>query len=143
MDGHIVGRQKEQRHELTLEDVREISRQYDGDFTARLDRGEPTVWKDLFQVIEAVDPCKDLVVLDSNAYLLDEELTNRLADAGYKMQISLDSFVEAEHDTFRKVRFLQEGDAGYWSNQEDGYEADAFYLSCPRSGIHPGIWGFV
>ena len=106
MDRHIkkLTGQKEQRHELTLEDVREISRQADecGIYRFVLTGGEPTVWKDLFQVIEAVDPVKHLVILDSNAYLLDEELTNRLAAAGvYKMQISLDSFVEAEHDTFR------------------------------------------
>ena len=55
---------KEQRHELTLEDVREISRQ--SDMTLRFVLPvERYVWKDLFQVIEAVDQCKHLVVLDS------------------------------------------------------------------------------
>ncbi|MBI2448545.1 radical SAM protein [Candidatus Microgenomates bacterium] len=106
MDRHLVKvtGSKEQRRELNLDDVRDISRQADeyGIYRFVLTGGEPTTWKDLFAVIEAVDPAKHLVILDSNAWLLDEKFARRLADAGvYKMQISLDSFIEAEHDLFR------------------------------------------
>jgi MoaA/NifB/PqqE/SkfB family radical SAM enzyme len=106
MDRHLVKLtgQKEQRRELNLDDVRDISRQADeyGIYRFVLTGGEPTTWKDLFQVIEAVDPQKHLVILDSNAWLLDQPLVKRLQDANvYKMQVSLDSFVEADHDAFR------------------------------------------
>jgi MoaA/NifB/PqqE/SkfB family radical SAM enzyme len=106
MDRHIkkLTGKKEQRRTINLDDVREISHQaYEyGIYRFVLTGGEPTTWKDLFQVIEAVDPQKHLVILDSNAWLLTEDLVNRLATAGvYKMQISLDSFVEADHDAFR------------------------------------------
>lgn len=96
--------QPEPRHQLNLDDVREISRQADdyGIYRFVLTGGEPTTWKDLFAVIEAVDPTRHLVILDSNAWLLSQELIRRLEDVGvYKMQISLDSFVEADHDAFR------------------------------------------
>jgi MoaA/NifB/PqqE/SkfB family radical SAM enzyme len=106
MDRHLVKLtgKKEQRRTLNLNDVRDISHQADecGLYRFVLTGGEPTAWKDLFEVIEAVDPQKHLVILDSNAWLLTDALVKRLADAGvYKMQISLDSFIEADHDLFR------------------------------------------
>ena len=96
----------EQRRRMNYDDLARLAREADeyGIYRFVLTGGEPTTWKDLFQVIEILDPDRHLVILDSNAWLLGERrgLIQRLADAGvYKMQISLDSFIESEHDRFR------------------------------------------
>jgi len=96
----------EQRRRMNYDDLGRLAREADeyGIYRFVLTGGEPTTWKDLFRVIEVLDPDRHLVIMDSNAYLLGErpDFIRRLADAGvYKMQISLDSFVESEHDHFR------------------------------------------
>ena len=98
--------QPEQRRRMNLDDLARLAREADeyGIYRFVLTGGEPTTWKDLFKVIEVLDPQRHLVIMDSNAYLLGErpDFIPRLADAGvYKMQISLDSFIESEHDHFR------------------------------------------
>lgn len=106
MDRHLVKLtgHKEQRRTLNFEDTRRISQEFDeyGIYRFVLTGGEPTTWRDLFQVIETIDPTRHLVICDTNGWLLDEEFARRLADAGvYKIQLSLDSFLEGEHDAFR------------------------------------------
>lgn len=96
----------EQRRRMNYEDLARISKEADeyGIYRFVLTGGEPTTWPDLFKVIEVLGPDRHLIISDSNAWLLAErkDLLQRLADAGlYKMQISLDSFVESEHDHFR------------------------------------------
>ena len=128
---------KEQRRELNLDDVRDISRQADeyGIYRFVLTGGEPTTWKDLFSVIEAVDPSKHLVILDSNAWLLDEMLAKRLADAGvYKTQISLDSFIEAEHDLDGALDDLL---AALRKLQDPGQSVERIFLVADIHGADP------
>ena len=96
----------EQRRRMNYEDLARLAHDADeyGIYRFVLTGGEPTTWKDLFKVIEILDPNRHLVVMDSNAWLLGErlDLIPKLAQAGvYKMQISLDSFVASEHDMFR------------------------------------------
>ncbi len=97
------------RYTMSYDDLAKFASDADeyGLYRMVLTGGEPTMWKDLFKVIEILDPNRHLVIMDSNALrIADEEQfsVRALADAGvYKLQISLDSFVEAEHDTFRKM----------------------------------------
>lgn len=106
MDRHLIQLtgKREQRRELTHEDIGELARQADeyGIFRFVLTGGEPLTYKDLYTVIKVIDPDRHLVICDSNAWLLDDERARQLADNGvYKMQVSLDSFDEQEHDRFR------------------------------------------
>jgi MoaA/NifB/PqqE/SkfB family radical SAM enzyme len=106
MDRHLVAitGKPEQRRQLNLDDVRKISRQADEYGLGRfvLTGGEPLVWKDFDAVVEAVDPDKHYIVTDTNGWFLDNERAKHIKSIGVeKVQLSLDSFIEAEHDTFR------------------------------------------
>ena len=64
--------------------------------------GEALLDKNLDQLIDALDPQKHLIILDTNGWTFDEDKARWFAElGGYKAQISLDSMVEAEHDAFR------------------------------------------
>ncbi len=92
------------RKQMEIADYAELSRQADdyGIFRFVLTGGEALIMKNLDELIEAVDPYKHLVILDTNGWTFDEERAKWFADiGGYKAQISLDSYVEAEHDSFR------------------------------------------
>ncbi len=89
---------------FTLEDVRELSRQADEMGLANfvITGGEPLVFPDLEQLIEAIDPEKFYLVTDTNGWLLDDAKAKRLKSLGLdKVQLSLDSLSAAEHDSFR------------------------------------------
>lgn len=107
MDRHLVKiGAKDTRRKMNYADLERFAHEADelGMFRMVLTGGEPTAWPDLFKVIEVLNPDRHLIIMDSNAWLLAERpgLLEKLADAGvYKMQISLDSFVESEHDQFR------------------------------------------
>ena len=93
------------RKQMSIADYADLSRQADeyGIFRFVLTGGEALLDKNLGELIQALDPMKHLMILDSNGWFFDEERAKWFADqGGYKMQISLDSFVEKEHDAFRK-----------------------------------------
>jgi MoaA/NifB/PqqE/SkfB family radical SAM enzyme len=90
---------------MTIEDYAELSRQADeyGIFRFVLTGGEALLDKNLEDLIVALDPMKHLIILDTNGWTFDEEKARWFASlGGYKVQISLDSYVEEEHDSFRK-----------------------------------------
>lgn len=92
------------RHQMTLEDYKELSRQADeyGLFRFVLTGGEALLDKNLDKLIEALDPMRHLIILDTNGWTFDEEKAKWFASlGGYKAQISLDSMIESEHDEFR------------------------------------------
>ena len=92
------------RPQMTLDDYRELSRQADeyGIFRFVLTGGEALLDKSLDKLIEALDPTKHLMILDTNGWTFDEEKAKWFAGlGGYKAQISLDSMIEEEHDAFR------------------------------------------
>ena len=92
------------RKQMTIEDYAELSRQADkyGIFRFVLTGGEAVLDKNLDKLIVALDPIKHLIILDTNGWFFNEEKAKWFADlGGYKAQISLDSFVEEEHDAFR------------------------------------------
>lgn len=106
MDRHMerVLHVKDERRKIELEDIKELSRQADELGLARfvITGGEPLVMKDLDEVVAAIDPEKHYVILDTNGWFLDEDKAKHLKNIGVeKVQLSLDSFIEEEHDEFR------------------------------------------
>ncbi|WP_047248880.1 radical SAM/SPASM domain-containing protein [Chromobacterium subtsugae] len=106
MDRHLknVIKVVDTRSKMDYDDIRNLSRQADELGLARfvITGGEPLVMKDFDQVIEALDPEKHYIITDSNGWFLDLERAKHLKSIGIeKVQISLDSFVEKDHDNFR------------------------------------------
>jgi MoaA/NifB/PqqE/SkfB family radical SAM enzyme len=92
------------RPQMGLDDYRELSRQADeyGIFRFVLTGGEALLDKNLDKLIDALDPMRHLIILDTNGWTFDDDKAKWFADlGGYKAQISLDSMVEEEHDSFR------------------------------------------
>jgi MoaA/NifB/PqqE/SkfB family radical SAM enzyme len=108
MDRHLrkVTGQPEVRRTIGLPEIRELSRQADEYGLARfvLTGGEPLVMRNptFEEVVEAVDPQKHYVITDTNGWFMDYEKAKHLKSIGVeKVQLSLDSYIEQEHDTFR------------------------------------------
>ncbi|MEY4593287.1 MAG: hypothetical protein RIR18_2182 [Pseudomonadota bacterium] len=92
------------RRKMDLDDVRRISREADELGLARfvITGGEPLVMKDFDEVVAAIDPEKHYIITDTNGWFLDLKRAHHLRAIGVeKVQLSLDSFIEAEHDHFR------------------------------------------
>jgi len=92
------------RVQMDIADYAELSRQSDeyGIFRFVLTGGEALLMKNLDELIKAIDPYKHLVILDTNGWTFDEDKAKWFARiGGYKAQISLDSYIEEEHDSFR------------------------------------------
>jgi MoaA/NifB/PqqE/SkfB family radical SAM enzyme len=89
-----------------LSDLRELSRQADEFGLARfvITGGEPLVRRNpsFDEVVEAIDPEKHYIITDTNGWFMDEKKAKHIKNIGVeKVQLSLDSSVEAEHDAFR------------------------------------------
>lgn len=92
------------RPQMSLDDYKKLSKEADefGIFRFVLTGGEALLDKNLDKLIEALDPQKHLIILDTNGWTFDTEKAKWFASlGGYKAQISLDSMIEAEHDSFR------------------------------------------
>jgi MoaA/NifB/PqqE/SkfB family radical SAM enzyme len=90
---------------LRLEDVKNVAEQADeiglSHFT--ITGGEPLIFKDLDKLVEAINPNKFWVAMDSNAWFLDEDKAMHLRSIGIsKVHLSLDSVHPFEHDLFRR-----------------------------------------
>ncbi len=87
-----------------LPDVAELARQADEMGLANfvITGGEPLVFPDFDQLVEAIDPNRFYLVSDTNGWLLDDKKAKHLKSIGVdKIQLSLDSLNAAEHDAFR------------------------------------------
>jgi len=90
---------------MTPEQYREVCRQAMelGCMVFSLQGGEPFVREDVFDVIEAFNPKKNNVFLNTNGSLCDERVIKRLRDSGVDcLYFSIDSGIAEEHDHFRK-----------------------------------------
>ena len=110
MDRHLEKKlkTKENRPQMTMDDIRNISKQADELGLARfvITGGEPLVMRDFDQVVEAIDPDKHYVITDTNGWFLDDKKAKHIKSIGVeKVQLSLDSFIEEEHDKFRNKPF--------------------------------------
>ena len=89
---------------MTPDDVRELARQADELGLARfvITGGEPLVFKDLDEVVAAIDPQKFYINMDTNGWFLDEEKAKHLMEIGIdRVQLSIDSLTPEGHDEFR------------------------------------------
>ena len=90
---------------FTLDDVRELSRQADEMGLANfvITGGEPLVFPDFDELVEAIDPQKFYLVTDTNGWNLDAAKAKHLKEIGLdKIQLSLDSLDAKEHNEFRR-----------------------------------------
>lgn len=102
---------KKEGRKMTISDVKDLFRQADELGLARvtITGGEPLVFKDLDELVAAIDPQKFYINCDSNGWLLDEKKAKHLKSIGVdRMQISLDSLDAAEHDDFRRTKGAHE-----------------------------------
>ena len=97
---------KDPRPQMTLDDYKKLSDECDelGLFRFVITGGEALLDKNLGDLITTLDPLKHLIILDTNGYYFTEEKARWFAGlGGYKVQISLDSFIREEHDSFRNT----------------------------------------
>jgi MoaA/NifB/PqqE/SkfB family radical SAM enzyme len=111
MDRHLLKLtgKKEERHQLDLNDIRELSRQADEFGLARfvLTGGEPLLMRNpsFDEIVEAIDPEKHYIITDTNGWFMDLEKAKHFKSIGVeKVQLSLDSSIESEHDAFRNKK---------------------------------------
>jgi len=109
MDRHKekVFKIEDTRRTIDLDDIRELSRQADELGLARfvITGGEPLVMRDFDAVVEAIDPDKHYVITDTNGWFLDDEKARHIKSIGVeKVQLSLDSMIEQDHDNFRNKK---------------------------------------
>ena len=97
---------KNDARQFTIADVKNLFKQADELGLARvtITGGEPLVFKDLDELVAAIDPQKFYINCDSNGWLLNEERAKHLKSIGVdRVQVSLDSFDAKEHDEFRRT----------------------------------------
>lgn len=97
---------KKDGRQFTLRDVRKLARQADDLGLARfvITGGEPLIFKDFDAVVEAIDPNKFYINVDTNGWFLDKAKAEHLKTIGVdRIQLSIDSLDPTEHDHFRKA----------------------------------------
>ena len=97
---------KKDGRSFTIADVKALFRQADEMGLARvtITGGEPLVFKDLDELVTAIDPQKFYINCDTNGWLLDEKKATHIKSIGVdRVQLSLDSFNADEHDAFRRA----------------------------------------
>lgn len=89
---------------FTPEKTKELAKQADELGLARfvITGGEPLVFPDLDEVVEAINPDKFYINMDTNGFLLDKEKARHLLSIGIdRVQLSIDSLIPEEHDKLR------------------------------------------
>jgi Predicted Fe-S oxidoreductases len=93
------------KRSLNVDDVRLLAQQADAMGLARfvITGGEPLTFKDLDNLVSAIDPQKFFINIDTNGWFLDSEKARHLKSIGVdRVQLSIDSFDEESHDAFRR-----------------------------------------
>jgi MoaA/NifB/PqqE/SkfB family radical SAM enzyme len=91
---------------IAISDVKRIADQADaiGLASICISGGEPLVFPDLKDVIDAIGPERFVVSMDTNGWLLSEEKVKWLVNSGVdRIHLSIDG-LEANHDEFRHVK---------------------------------------
>jgi len=92
------------RRVLTPEDVADLSIQADELGLARfvVTGGEPLLFPDLDEIVEAIHPERHYINLDTNGWFLNLPKAKHLKSIGVdRIQLSIDSLIAADHDAFR------------------------------------------
>lgn len=95
---------KKRARKLFPHDLRRISEEADalGLCQFCISGGEPLIFKDLDEVVEALQPEKFHLAMSTNGHFMTREMAHHLKAIGVdKVKISLDDFDEAEHDANR------------------------------------------
>jgi len=98
---------KNSRRSLNIGDVRYLAKQADEMGLARfvITGGEPLIFRDFDALVEAIDPKKFYINVDTNGWFLDDRRASHLKSIGVdRVQLSLDSLDAVEHDDFRKAK---------------------------------------
>jgi len=98
---------KHKRRSLTPADAQKLAREADEMGLARfvITGGEPLIFKDLAEVVRAIDPQRFYINIDTNGWFLDDKKAKELKAMGVdRVQLSIDSLDADEHDRFRKAR---------------------------------------
>ena len=94
----------ETEQELSVEEIRRIWREAKklGAFSSIISGGEPTLRKDLLEILDAVEAKKHIVCMTTNAIALTEEKLKKLKEAGLStFHFSLDSIDPEDNDRQR------------------------------------------
>lgn len=100
-----ISRMKKDARSLAIPDVKNIADQADAMGLGHwvITGGEPLVFKDMDQLVEAVGPERFYISSDTNGYLMTDEKARHMEAIGIdKIQMSLDSIRPSDHDAFRK-----------------------------------------
>lgn len=98
---------KSNKKSFTMDDVRNLSRQADELGLARfvITGGEPMIFKDMDDLVAAIDPQKFYINCDTNGWFLNKEKAEHLKSIGIdRIQLSVDSLIPEEHDNFRNQK---------------------------------------
>ena len=90
---------------FNISDIKELARQADEMGLAHIviTGGEPLVFPDFDDIVQALDPQKFYITSDTNGWYLNKQRARHLKSIGVdKIQLSLDSLSAAEHDAFRR-----------------------------------------
>jgi MoaA/NifB/PqqE/SkfB family radical SAM enzyme len=91
---------------LTVADVKRIADQADtmGLASICISGGEPLIFPDLKDIVDAIGPQRFVISIDTNGWLLNEEKIRWLVSIGVdRIHLSIDG-LEANHDDFRGVK---------------------------------------
>ena len=128
---------------LTLDKLRAV---YDeahalGHAQTTISGGEPLIFKDLLKVVEAIGPERFFIQIDTNGWYLTPEKARELAAAGVdKIQVSLDSFIASEHDTFRRAPGAYPRAVAALKNARDAGMAVVIATVITRQRIYTQEW---
>ena len=92
---------------LKISDIENLFQQADEMGLARvtITGGEPLVFKDLDELVAAIDPQKFYINCDTNGWLLSRKKARHLKNIGVdRIQLSIDSLDADEHDRFRNSK---------------------------------------
>lgn len=94
-----------QNRRLTPKDVGRIAEQADEMGLARfvISGGEPTIFPDLEEIVNEINPEKFYINCDTNGWLLAEKAEYLKSIGIDRMQLSIDSLDPEEHDAFRHM----------------------------------------
>lgn len=94
-----------QKRKLTPRDVGNLADQADRLGLARfvISGGEPTIFKDLDDLVAAIGPERFFINCDSNGWLLQEKAEHMKKIGIDRIQLSIDSLNAEEHDSFRHM----------------------------------------
>jgi MoaA/NifB/PqqE/SkfB family radical SAM enzyme len=111
---------------LTIEHVRELANQADelGIAQMNLAGGEPLMFKEFDKLIEAINPNKFYIGLDTNGLLINEKTAQHLKEIGVdKVKVSIDSIDENIHNDIRNAKVYKRAIESIFISKKAGLHA--------------------